>query len=139
MSLFALDTDMITLYRKGHAAVIQRVSACPLTDLAITVISAEEQLSGWYTVLRRSKRRNEMVWAYHELADAIRFLGAWPILHFTEPAMIRYQSLQGMKLGVRAADLRIAAIVLEHQAVLVTRNARDFQRVPNLRIEDWAE
>jgi tRNA(fMet)-specific endonuclease VapC len=35
-------------------------------------------------------------------------------------------------------DLRIAAIVLEIDAVLVTRNVRDFRRVPNLMIGNWA-
>ena len=47
-------------------------------------------------------------------------------------------SLKRMNLNVRKMDLRISAVVLEHGGVLVTRNVRDFQRVPGLPIEDWS-
>jgi tRNA(fMet)-specific endonuclease VapC len=43
-----------------------------------------------------------------------------------------------MNLNVRKMDLRIAAIVLEAGGTLVSRNLRDFRRVPNLVVEDWA-
>ena len=53
------------------------------------------------------------------------------------PALARYEALRRMKLNVRKIDLRIAAIVLEIGATLVSRNLRDFRRVPGLVVEDW--
>jgi tRNA(fMet)-specific endonuclease VapC len=60
-----------------------------------------------------------------------------PLLSYTEPAVLRFQQLKALKLGVGAMDLRIAAIVLENGAILATRNSRDFRRVPGSTIEDW--
>lgn len=46
--LHVLDTDILTLLQDGAPAVVSRVASYPSEDLAITVISVEEQLSGWY-------------------------------------------------------------------------------------------
>ena len=43
-----------------------------------------------------------------------------------------------MKLNIRKPDLRIAAITQEVGGTLVTPNLRDFQRIPNLPLENWA-
>ncbi len=36
-------------------------------------------------------------------------------------------------------DLKIAAITLAHDALLLTRNIADFERVPGLRAENWLD
>jgi tRNA(fMet)-specific endonuclease VapC len=69
----------------------------------------------------------------------VRSLARLRILSFSEAAILRAKALQTSKLNVRKMDLCIAAIALEHQAILVKCNVRDFQRVPNLAVEDWSK
>ena len=46
---------------------------------------------------------------------------------------------QNKKLRMGRSDLLIAAITLADRATLVTRNQKDFRKVPGLRIENWAD
>jgi tRNA(fMet)-specific endonuclease VapC len=138
MPLYALDTDSLTLYREGHAQLGQRVLAHPSSEIATTVISVEEQLAGWFAQLRQAKQLDRVARAYERLAETIRFYTGIEVLLFTLPAITRYQQLLQMKLNVGRMDLRIGAIALEHGATVVTRNLRDFRRIPNLTVEDWS-
>lgn len=136
--LYVLDTDMLSLYQRGHPSVVRAVGAHPPDVLAITIITVEEQLSGWYTLLRRAKGRERIAVAYQSPADNIRFLAGLQILPFSEPAILRFEQLCTLKLNVKAMDLRIAAVTLEFGGVLITRNQRDFNRVPDLSVQDWS-
>ncbi len=138
MSLYVLDTDILSLFQIGHPQVTQQVHSHSRGDLAITVITVEEQISGWYALLRKTKKPDQLSLTYERLINAVQFLAIWRILNYTEPAIATFQSLKAMKLHVRAHDLRIAAIALENAAILVTRNAVDFKKIPGLSIENWA-
>ena len=74
MSRYALDTDMLTLFQEGHAAVTARFLRERAEDIAITVLTVEEQLSGWYTQVRKAKRPEKLAWAYRRLSATVRFL-----------------------------------------------------------------
>jgi tRNA(fMet)-specific endonuclease VapC len=139
MSLHILDTDTLQLFEDEHPLVVARVLAIPLDDRAISVISVEEQLSGWYAQLRQAKSPERLAWAYGRLAATVRFLSRVHIVDFDESAIRRFEQLKKRKLKVGSNDLRIAATVLERDAILVTRNVRDFQKVPGLRTEDWSK
>jgi tRNA(fMet)-specific endonuclease VapC len=101
------------------------------------VISVEEQLSGWYALLRSITQRDHLALAYQSLADSIPFLAQFRVLGFSEKAMEEFDRLIALKLNIRKMDLRIAAIALEHGATVVTDNMRDFQRVAGLAVVDW--
>jgi tRNA(fMet)-specific endonuclease VapC len=137
VNLFILDTDILTLYREGHPSLCTRILQHAPQELAVTVITVEEQLSGWYALLRRARSPNQLASAYQRLTDTVQFLSGLRIFSFTQPAIARYDQLKTLRINVGSWDLRIAAIALEHAATLVTRNTRDFQRVPGLVLEDW--
>src|SRR5688572_8642913 len=118
MTRYVLDTDILTLLRRQHATVLQHVNAHPPADLAITVITVEEQLSGWYTQVRRAKRKDALAQAYQNLTETAAFLGKLQILSFTESAIDRYEQLKLLKLTIGKKDLRIAAITQENGSIL---------------------
>jgi tRNA(fMet)-specific endonuclease VapC len=138
MSLYALDTDTLSLYYEGNSVVRGHIDAHPTNELAITVLTVDEQLTGWYTLTRHAHRPEQVARAYDHLAQTVVRLARWRILPYTEQAVARVAQLKALRLNVRVMDLRIAAVALEHGAIVVTRNLRDFRRVPGLTVDDWS-
>ena len=107
MSLFVLDTDILSLFQRGHPVVTRRCGSHPPGELAITVISVEEQISGWYAVLRKAKQPEELTLAHQSLIDSVRFLATLRLLPFPLEAIARYHlprepaGLAVMTLGER--------------------------------------
>jgi tRNA(fMet)-specific endonuclease VapC len=130
MTAYILDTDTVSLFQHGQPAVCAAVGNHATDNVAISVLTVEEQLSGWYKELRRAKTARVLAAIYQRMANTVRFYSVMSILSFTEPAIARYDELARLKLRVARTDLRIAAIAMENNAVLVTRNLRDFKRFP---------
>ena len=87
-----------------------------------------------------SQKPEDAARGYFSLAQNVSSFAQFEILPYPVVAIARFEQLKRMKLGVRAFDLRIAAIVLEHSGgILVTRNTRDFKVIPGLNIEDWSK
>ncbi len=138
MSLFILDTDTLSLLERGHVKVSERVLSQSPGEIAISVISVEEQLSGWYTLLRSVTSPQRLAHAYQRLAETVRFLGGFQIVPLSEVAIAEFEQLKRQKLCVRGMDLKIAAIAMTSNATVVTRNIRDFGCVPGLAVADWS-
>ncbi len=119
--------------------MVRRVQQCPPAQLAVSVISVDELLTGWYTKVRKAKKRDELARAYQHLADTVVFLCHFRVLAFPEPAIVRYEQLRASLRRVGKNDLRIAAITRENGGTAVTQNLHDFQQVPGLPIEDWSK
>jgi len=129
--MYALDTNTVLDYFRGKGQVAARLLATPPSEVGLPAVAAYEV---WVGVLGSQNAKRRQV-------EYERFLALVAILPFDAVA------------GRRAADLRlalsrkgdligpmdtlIAATALAHGATLVTRNVREFNRVPGLTVVNW--
>jgi tRNA(fMet)-specific endonuclease VapC len=134
-----LDTDHLSLYRYGHPEVSAHIEATPADQLAVTLITIEEQLRAWYMQIRRARDRDQLARAYQGLFEVAETSKYIRVLPFTSRAIERYLDLRARLPRLGKMDLSIAAITLEYDGIVVTRNRRDFEQVPDLEIQDWSQ
>ncbi len=138
MTLWVLDTDHVSLLQRGHPLVVSKIAAVNPDEIAVTVITIVEQMYGRLDVIKRAKSKQELVTAYALFRETFNRLCQANILDFNEAAFDIYNELLKQKIRVGTQDLRIAAIVLSLNGTVVTRNLKDYEKVPNLKIVDWS-
>ena len=127
-----LDTDIcIHLLNAREPALLERFRSHSPPELALCSVVRAELLWG----ARNSQRVEENL-------DRVR-LFAEPLksLPFDDDCAEHYGAIRA-QLAARGQligpnDMLIAAIAVTHQATLITRNQREFERVSNLQIEVW--
>ncbi len=131
MTVRLLDSNIWIALSKGEPRAVSSLQKFLPRDIAsCAIVRAELQYGA-----RKSQRVEE------NLLSAERLLQPYVSLPFDDRAADYYGSIRafleraGTPIG--ANDMFIAAIALAHDCILVTRNTREFQRVPGLRIEDW--
>ncbi|MHB8874143.1 MAG: type II toxin-antitoxin system VapC family toxin [Myxococcaceae bacterium] len=130
MSLL-VDTNVCIGWLKGDARIRKRWLACKPGDLQLCSVVKAELLYG----ARKSSRVEENLQSLHQLFAVL------PSLAFDDDGAAWYGLLraqlerEGKLPGPN--DLMIAATALANDLAIVTRNTREFQRVPGLRLEEW--
>ncbi|OCR02899.1 nucleic acid-binding protein [Oscillatoriales cyanobacterium USR001] len=137
MSLWVLDTDHVSLFQQNHPIVSRRIKALNPEEIAVTVITVEEQFYGRLNQIRRAKSADAILSAYARLRATLNYFKTVNLLDFNQEAYNCYSELVRQKIRIGTQDLRIAACVISSNGILVTRNRRDFERIPGLRFEDW--
>lgn len=138
MTIWILDTDHVSLFQTGHPLVTQRVQSIDPNALAVTIITVEEQMYERLNRIRRAKSTDDLKLGYFNLNRTLEYFQTISVIDFDNAAVDYYQEIISQKLRVGTQDLKIAAITLSRQGILVTRNARDFSKVSGLQIEDWS-
>jgi tRNA(fMet)-specific endonuclease VapC len=138
VSRYILDTDHVTLFQHSHPRISERARNIGDSKIFITTVTLEEQLRGRLAGISRSATKPErLAVAYQNLKKTLLYFCSVNLLDFDDEAFECYQNLLRQKIRIGTQDLRIAAITLANQTILVTRNYQDFSKVPNLCLEDW--
>jgi tRNA(fMet)-specific endonuclease VapC len=140
--IYILDTDILSL--PGHKdspeapLIRRRIVELPAEHSVVTtVINYEEQMRGWMAALSRAKSSKAEVEVYTRLLHHLASFRRMTVLEYADAAARIAEQPRKRRLPIGAMDLKIAAIVLAHDAILITRNSSDFRKISGLSIEDW--
>jgi tRNA(fMet)-specific endonuclease VapC len=137
MTKWILDTDHYSLIQRGNRQVIDRLEQLDSSQIYITIVTVQEQIKGRFKNIDEAKNSPKLVVSYGWLQTTISDFDRLSILPFDERAYYHYDRFRTQQLRVGSQDLRIAAIAMANDGILVIRNRRDFEKVPDLAIVDW--
>jgi tRNA(fMet)-specific endonuclease VapC len=131
---YLLDTNIcIYLIKKRPTEVLERFRQHPPKDVAISTITLFELQYG----IEKSQYRQRS-------EDALaKFLLPLDLVDLDHSAAIEAASIRaqleknGMPIG--PYDLLIAGLARSQGMTLVTNNTREFERIAELRLENWVE
>jgi tRNA(fMet)-specific endonuclease VapC len=127
-----LDTNVCVAFLNGtDAGIRDRLLALAPSDVLLCSVVKAELLFG----ARKSTRVDA------NLAQLAKFFGAMDSAPFDDVAAEHYgllrAQLEALGTPIGANDMMIAATALAVGATLVTRNQREFLRIPGLALDSW--
>jgi tRNA(fMet)-specific endonuclease VapC len=105
----------------------------------IPIVAGEETMRGWLAAIAKERLARRQVTAYRELSSLFEFFATFLIAAFDQTSADLFDSLQAAMVRIATRDLKSAAISMASNALLLTANRRDHEKVPGLRFENWLE
>jgi tRNA(fMet)-specific endonuclease VapC len=141
--MILLDNDHVSVLKMPSSdrrnRLVGRMATRPDESFCIPVVVTEETMRGWLAAVHKEKTAKRQVFAYRELGDMFTFFAKFVITPFDDPAAEKFDELKAARVRIGTRDLKIAAITLVNDALLLTANTRDFEQVPGLRFENWMD
>ena len=129
--MFALDTNTLIYFFKGEGDVARHLLATPPTQVAVPTIVLYELYVGIAKSSAPSRRTQQL----QGMIDVVTIMD-FSARAAKESAEIR-AVLERAGTPIGPVDTLIAGIARANNAVLVTRNEREFSRVEGLKIVNW--
>ena len=125
---YLVDSDYVADYLKGRTPSTDLLNTLLQDGIAISIITFAEVYEGIYYGHNRA----------HYTHIFQQFLQGVSVLGITRSIAKQYAFMRG-ELGrkgqlIDQPDLFIAATATHHNLILVTRNIKDYQRIPDLNI-----
>jgi predicted nucleic acid-binding protein len=139
--MILLDTDTVTHFSYGNANVRRKIEEAGDEELAVSVLTRNEILRGRADNLLKAANEAELRKAAERFRQAEELLSDFVVVGIDEDSIRHFGRLRKQKNLKRMgrADMLIACIALAHDALLVTRNTKDYKDIAGLRMENWVD
>ncbi|MBX9677228.1 MAG: type II toxin-antitoxin system VapC family toxin [Gemmataceae bacterium] len=138
--MIVLDTDCMTILERAdsEAAIALRAKIHAAgEEIICAIVTVEERLRGWLAAIAAAKNEEMLRWHYANLERFLIDLQQVRVIPYNAAASAVFEGLRAKKIRVGTMDMRIAAIAVSQDATLVSRNLKDFKKIPGLKVEDW--
>lgn len=138
-----MDTDHLSVLQRQRGPEFEKlITRLADSDQALfytTIVSFPEQINGWTKYIKNSVQAEKTVTGYLRLEKILSDFSRAQVLPYSSDAAEIFDEFRSQKVRVVTVDLRIASIAIANQMTLLTRNSVDFERIPNVSIEDWTK
>lgn len=138
--MILLDTDHLTVLQIPDSDRRDRlVAKLALSDepIGTTIVNVEEQMRGWLASIAKERQPERQIRSYSRLADLFDFFADFEIARYEDAAVAEFTKFGRIRIGTM--DLKIAAIAISRNALLLTANRQEFEQIPGLRFENWLD
>jgi len=139
--MILLDTDHLTILQMPDATrrptLVARLSLAVGEVVGTTIINVEEQMRGWLASIAKERKPDRQIHSYHQLRLLFQFFAGFHIAEFDDRAAELFATTGSTRVGVM--DRKTTAIAIANDALLLTANRKDFERIPGLRFENWMD
>jgi tRNA(fMet)-specific endonuclease VapC len=132
--MYLLDTNIVSYWMRGERSLMDKIRGYSPSDLSLSTITLAEILYGIEkSPIKKKERRTKID----------RICSQLELHPFDEPAAEKYALIRARLerdgLIISERDLQIASIATANRLCLVTHNTREFNRIKDLTVEDWAQ
>ncbi|MDR0295349.1 MAG: PIN domain-containing protein [Prevotellaceae bacterium] len=128
---YLLDTNICIYFLRQNAKIVYKMASLSANDLAISCFNLTELLYGAYNSEYIDKNL-ERVRCFENTIEVVQFDRKAVEIY----AVIK-SSLKKQGKLIDDFDILIAAVALSNELILVTNNVKHFERIPNLKTENW--
>ncbi len=129
---YLLDTCVVSDFVKGEQNTLKQIKSIYPSDIFISSLTVMEVKYGLAINPQKAIKIQPLIETFFTSITVLPFTAQ----EAEKAADIRsILKIAGSPIG--AYDVLIAATALSHHHIVVTSNVREFQRVPNLQIENW--
>ena len=90
-------------------------------------------------IIAKERRIERQLFAYRELGELFTFFSGYTIALLDANAAELFNGFRKSGVRIGTLDLKTACIAMASNALLLSANRRDFEKVPGLRFENWLE
>ena len=129
---YLLDTNICIYFFKGQFGLKDKIKSIGFKNFSISEITLAELIYG----AEKSQRKTQNIKVVENFAEKISIIPIFDCIRVYGKEKARLRSKGTI---ISDLDLFIGATAIVNNMVMVTRNVREFERLENIKIENWID